>query len=163
MCHAAPQALLAGELPDLDHAIRIAAGQQPPGGTKGRCPELIMLLIPDLEAAVSAEIPQPDRPIITACCYKLARWMHNDRSDPLGVALQGAHAPSTADLPHPHQPIVVAAEQQSALRVKSQRPDQPDMARQYQQRLAVRSAPNVDFTTHTAAINILTISPQRHG
>ena|SRR5438034_11699342 len=126
MRHAAPQALLAGNVPDLHHTISLATGQQPTG-TEGDCPDLTALLLPYLDAAAIREIPEPDRSIITARRQQFACRMEGDRLDPFVMALQDTHTLPTADLPHLRQPIVAPAHQQRPLRMEGQRPGQPDM------------------------------------
>src|SRR2546421_9562971 len=123
-----PQDLPVGMIPQLDYAITIATGQQPPIGTKGRRPDLIVLLGPDLEAAAALQVPQSDRAIIAACRQEPARGMTGYAPDPPGVAPQDAHTLPAADLPHLHLPIVASAHQQRPLRIEDQRVGQPAMS-----------------------------------
>src|SRR5260370_13371011 len=93
-----PQALLAGMIPQLDHAIPIATGQQPPIGTKGHRPNFTVF-VPNLEAVARLQIPQSDRPIIATCRQEPACGMKGYQPEPLSMALQDAHALATAHLP----------------------------------------------------------------
>src|SRR5260370_18677215 len=114
------QALLASMAPDLDHPISMAAGQQPPTGTKGHRADVTVLLGPDLEAATRLQIPQSDRLIIATCRQESACWMHGHRPDPVGVASQDAHTLPIADLPHLDQPIVASADELRTLGIENQ-------------------------------------------
>src|SRR5437899_565634 len=106
MSYPAPQALLAAQVPDHHHPMSRAAGQKPSIGTERNTPDFAARFAPDLDAATSCQIPEPDRPIITARGHQSAFWVKSHRLDPFRMTLQGMQTQATADLPDLHQAIV---------------------------------------------------------
>src|SRR5260370_9071162 len=102
-----PQALAALMIPELDHAVPMAAGQQRSIRTKDYRPDFIVL-VPNFEAATRLQVPQSDRPIITAGRQKLTCWM-KAQPEPPRMTSQNVHALPPPDIPYLYQPLVPSA------------------------------------------------------